>query len=135
MPKKKSRHVDLVAVANLRNELQLFAEEFDITDPVQVGVNMDTHISSVLAAAPIKTGKKKPDLYLDNLLAYFLKVPEDHEIVVYAREFRTLISTYGGDPPEEDMEAAYELLTLIIELLNGVEGIREAHGQARIDFE
>ena len=137
MSKKKprTRPIDLVAVANLRDELAAFANDFDISDPVQMEVELDTHISNVLAATQMKLKKNQNDLHLDDLVAYLLKIPEDNELVVYARSFRTLISSYGGDPTDEDMEEAYEILTNIIETLNGTEGIREAYGQARIDFE
>jgi hypothetical protein len=137
MPKKRqrARTVDLIAVANLRDELVAFANEFDISDSVQMEVELDRHISNLITAGLITVNKKQDAPHLEDVLAYILKIPPDGELMENARQFRTLISRYGGEPTDEDMEEACEILANMIDTLNATEGIREAHGQTRINFE
>jgi hypothetical protein len=130
----RKRHVDPATAKKLRDELVAFADEFDTSDPAHTEVMLDTHISSLLEQGLIISKKKGNDLHLDDVLEYILKVPETDELIENARLFRNLISSYGGDPTDEDMQEAFGILSGLIETLNGIEGIEEAHGQARIDF-
>jgi hypothetical protein len=131
MPIKRTRakHADLAAVKRLRDELLAFTDQFDVSDPEQTEVELDTHISNLITAGLIKVRKKQDDPHLDDVLSYILKIPADDELIENARQFRTLISSYGGEPSDADMEEAYEILTNIIETISGMKGLDEAHEQ------
>ena len=131
----RERQIDLVAAKKLRDELVVFAEEFDASDPVNTEVMLDTHLSTLVEDRLIKIKKKGNDLHLEDVLQYILKIREPDEVIENAQLFRTLISSYGGEPTEDDMEEAYDLLQGLIGTLNKVKGIDEPHGQARIPFE
>ena len=136
MPVKRARkqNVNMAAAKRLRDELAGFAEEFDISDPVSTEVALDTHISSLVEEKLVKSKKKGSDLHLDDVLAYILGIPETDELMEDARLFLDLISSYGGEPTEDDMEEASGILSRLIEAISAMEGIDEADGQARIKF-
>ena len=133
--KTSKQNVDIAAAKSLRDELVAFADEFDTSDPVNTEVLLDTHISKLVEKGLIKSKKKGNDIHLDDAFECILKVTETHELVENARLFRTLISSYGGDPTDDDMEEAFDILSRLIETVNGMKGIDEADGQARISFD
>src|ERR1700735_66720 len=137
MKKKKRRRqqVDLDAARALRDKSMTFSDEFDASAPEEPEVKLDTPLSALLDRGQIKTKKKGTDLYLDDVLVDVLGRSEDDKLIEDARLFRVLISSYGGEPTDEDMDEAYDILTSIVEALNGIEGIGDPHGQAKIAFD
>jgi hypothetical protein len=137
MNKKKSRkgNIDLGTVRAVRDRLVTFVEEFDSSEPEETEVKLDTHLSSLLEEGIIKTKKKGKDLYLDEVLTNILNKTEDDDLIENARLFRVLISSYGGEPSDDDMDEAYDILVKIVEALSGIEGIDEPYGQAKIKFD
>jgi hypothetical protein len=132
--KARKQNPNMAAAKRLRDELVGFAEEFDVSDPVHTEVALDTHISRLVGEKLIKSKKKDSDLHLDDVLVCILQVPETDELMESTRLFLDLISSYGGEPTEDDMEEAFGILSRLIETLNEMEGIDEADGQTRIKF-
>lgn len=112
--------------------MRAFQEEFDRSDPEQTEVSLDEHLSNLVSEG-ILDGSVS--LHLEDVLAYILKVSEQDELFKDAEDFRVLISSYGDDPTEDDMDDAYDLLTRIIVGLDKIGGHGEVHGQTRISFE
>jgi hypothetical protein len=130
MPSKQSRQksINLAAVAKLRDELTAFAEEFDSSDSEQMEVALDTRISNLISEGFIKIKKNQSNLHLDDVLAYILKISDGHELIENARVFHTLISSYGGEPTDDDMDDAYSILTDLIEKISKTKGIAAPNG-------
>ncbi len=110
---KRSRNLGII-----QQELTKFLEEFDIADAEDTQAR-----TNALISAMIKAGVLKEDWKLKNFRLHIaiervrLPLTQRAELAVQAELFHDLISSYGGEPDEVDMERARELLDNIADAL------------------
>jgi hypothetical protein len=113
-PKKPTMQSLTAAIA----ELKSFVEEFDIDDAEDVQLRTDALISALIDAGLLSGKKNVRKVRLDVAIeGLTIKVPGREKLVVKAEMFCDLTNSYGGEPPQSDMEDAKSELEAIAEVL------------------
>ena len=103
----------------IQQELASFLDAFDVTNAEDAQVRTDAVISSMVKADVLKDDGRLKGFRLHVALERVqLPVPNRETLVTRAEMFHDLISSYGGEPDETDMETAKTLLEEIANALN-----------------
>jgi hypothetical protein len=114
-----ARRVAADALRAVRQELASFLDAFDSSDAEDAQVRTDALISSMVKAGVLKDDGRLKGFRLHVALERVqLPVPNRETLVTRAEMFHDLISSYGGEPDETDMETAKTLLEEIANALN-----------------
>ena len=133
--KTQKKVVDVSAVKELQIELAAFHEAFDSTDPEGMEVMLSEHISILIKKGFVKPRKGRRTLHLADVLSYILKIGESDGMLENAQMFENLISSYGGEPSDDDMDEAFEILAGLVADLDRLSGIQVADAQKRLEFD
>ena len=100
-------------------ELASFVASFDVANAEDAQIRTDALISCMVKAGVLKESPKIKKFRLHVALeSVKLPIPKREAIVARAEMFHDLINSYDGEPGEDDMEQARELLEEIANALN-----------------
>lgn len=104
------------AIEKLHEGLKTVCEEFPTDDAESVQVSLDICISAALKE--ISTEKLPPNLSLHATIEHVFGKRAGSDLLQKAELLEDLINTYRGDPSEEEMQEAWEVLDEIVEMLD-----------------
>jgi hypothetical protein len=114
---KRRKAAEKESVRRLLEELRIFVDEYDSDDPEATQISLDEHLSSLLKEGLIKPRKGRKSPHLDDAFESIFR-KSDEGVVEQARTFEDLINSYGGEPSDEDMNEAWDILQELIGVLN-----------------
>ncbi len=119
----------LKALLKLRDELKEFYDEFDVSDPEWTQILFHKRVSALIRSGTIKTSKLPRKVGLTDVFELLFgeaNAAENYaEVLENTQKFDGILSSYSGEPSEEEMEEAQELLTGIIDKLS--ESLEKEH--------
>jgi hypothetical protein len=118
--------IQIKALQKLREELAEFDDEFDTTDPDWTEVLFRKHVTELLTKRVIRTKKRPRKIGLADLIELVFRSDNSEHgydpLLEAAQEFDVLLSSYNGEPDEEEMKEARNNLRKVINLLEGIVG-------------